>query len=87
MNYNALSQPLIWAALVLIAVLHILSALAPKRLSLPLTAVNFALHIAMICAMLYLRADPEELFFAMLLSAAAGLFSTKSRRGGTDGGI
>lgn len=87
MNYNALSQPLIWAALVLIVVLHILSALVPKRLSFTIVSINFVLHIAMICAMLYLRADPEELFFAMLLSAAAGLLSTKSRRGGADGGI
>lgn len=87
MNYNALSQPLIWAAVLLIAALHFASARVSKRLSLWLVIINFTLHIAVVFAMLYLRADPEELFFAMLVSAAAGLLAVRSRRGGADGGI
>lgn len=89
MTLHALNVPFVWAILGLIVLLHFCAfALRSKKaVGLLLTAVNFALHIALICVMLYLRAAPEELFFAMLLSAAAGLFATapKKKGGGGDG--
>lgn len=89
-NINALSSWAVWAVIIAILILHLLTAAIKSKsdiAALAATCINAALHLALVVVMLAKRAYPEELFFAMLLSAAAAFILTKTKKGDNGNGI
>ncbi len=87
-NYEALGTVWFWVIMAAIAAVHILSVplgKLDKTALIALTALNAFLHLLVIGLMLAAGAKPEELFFALLLSLAVALFTTKKRGKGADG--
>lgn len=79
-HYEAIGSVWFWALMIAIIALHIAAAFA-KRLGghilTAVCAVNMALHLVLAGLMLTYKAEPEELFFALLLSTVTALFTTK----------
>ena len=90
-HYAVLSTALFWAIMAAIVALHITAHFAEhigNGIYTIVCAVNMLLHFLLFGMFLAFKADPEELFFALLLSTAAALFATKHKdKGDAQDGI
>lgn len=75
MDFFIEHAPVVCSMLLAILALHILEHIFRGRAVLPvvLSAVNFALHIALTVIFILLGAGMEQLLLVLLLSLAAGL--------------
>ncbi len=86
-SFEVLGTVWFWVIMTAIIAVHILSVPVRKLdrvAQIALTSLNAFLHLLIIGCMLASGAEPEELFFALLLSVTAALFTTKKRGKGAD---
>ena len=90
-QYTVLSSALFWVIMAAVIALHITAHFAArlgKGIYAIVCAVNMLLHFGLFGLFLAFKAEPEELFFALLLSTAAALFTTKHKdKGDAQDGI
>lgn len=78
-NFEAIGSVWFWILMSAILILHVAAVFVrrlKKNLLIVVSAINMLLHILLIGFMLFYRAEPGELFFALLLSTAVALFTT-----------
>ena len=90
-SYVFISTALFWTIMAAIIALHITARFAArvgKGIYTIVCVLNMLLHFGLFGMFLAYKAEPEELFFALLLSAAVALFTTKHKdKGDAQDGI
>lgn len=89
-NYEVLKTVWFWVIIALITALHIAAIPARKTGKSVLTAVcavNMLMHFVLFGYMLANAAQPEEMFFALLISSVTALITTRRRKKGDKNGI
>lgn len=87
-HYEVLTTVWFWILMAAITALHITAIFARglgKGILTAVCGINMVLHLVLIGFMLINAAEPQELFFALLLSSTTALITTRRRGKGADG--